>query len=186
MLSYLNRIYKIECAVCQKNHVVNIYKDYNDNSLVFEAKKQPFSFSQCLGHLIKIIFNRKAFIEGMHKDFFGLILNKNQIEDLASFLESQEYISIYKRDSKKKTYHRKNYDDTITEYYDRNGIMLSSSADLKQANLSIYLQPKTNVILYSTGYIKNKLRDGNHFLSALKQIIGEFDNGNLQSVYQES
>jgi len=84
------KIHTIECACCGDSHIIELWMDNQDN-LHFLQKEQPFSLWQKISFWIKIRRERFEFSMGDKRDFFGLILNEEILNQLINVLEHYRY-----------------------------------------------------------------------------------------------
>ena len=160
----MRTLYRLACRLCQQHHIVYIRQN-DDLSLDFYAESQPFSTSQIIGHLIRIILKRQSFITGHNRNFYGLIINKKQINEILSTLKDYPDTDI-NIEPKIIKYKR----ETVIEYFDIEGIRLSINGNL---NLSVHLMPDRNILRFSTGEITNTLSKNNVslFKAALNKML---------------
>ena len=184
-------IFKCICSICQEAHQIHIYQNDIDFTLTFEAKAQPFSLKQRLGHLIKLLFQRQSFITGNNRNFFGVILEREQLIELHDKLVERHYTHYGVCEPITKTYNvkfkGKFHTETIIEYFEQDGIRLLYDVYITEVHLSVHYMPKKPILAFTKGAITNELNmfHSSRFLTALAKCIGD-RNADLQSLHKGS
>lgn len=160
----------IECSCCRESHTLELSMDRDDKMLWFTTNERSNTWLYKFKNWIKLKKNPELYISGECRNFFELLLTRSQIKEIVEVLEKEEY-----NISDKFNITSFKVDEHTIGCFDKNGILLGQEEDC----FIIALHPREEDDLWncSSGEFCNALDEleVNHFLSALKCLLGERD-----------
>jgi len=89
-----DRIAKIECSCCREAHFIDLIMDKDDKALWFEFNEQRWGWKNKLRNWWLLKTKRESFVSGEHRNFFSVLIGRNQVSQIISLLEEKGYESL--------------------------------------------------------------------------------------------